>query len=324
MSTKFTRRTMLGAALAASVAPRSAAAESWPTRPVTLVVPYSPGASNDTFTRALADNLSKRFGKPFVVDNRPGAGGFTGVNAVSRAAPDGYTLVEMPNSVVGFKPVMKVDLDPLKNLTPIGTMASSPTALVVPASLPVKSVADFIDYAKANAAKTFYGYAGIGTTQQQHMELFNNLTGLRIKGVNYKSSADAQTDLLAGRLQAMFVTVASTLGQIEGGELRLLAYTDDNYPPGAPKAPTMAELGIKGMEKAQIWWGIFGPPGMPADLVNTLNDAINESLKNPAFVALLAKSGATPLSLEPAAFVTLIENEAALVDDFAKMMAANK
>jgi tripartite-type tricarboxylate transporter receptor subunit TctC len=324
MSTKLTRRTMLGAALAAAVAPLRAAAESWPARPVTVVVPYSPGASNDTFTRALADNLSKRFGKPFVVDNRPGAGGFTGVNAVSRAAPDGYTLVEMPNSVVGFKPVMKVDLDPLKNLTPIGTMASSPTALVVPASLPVKSVAEFIAYAKANPTKTFYGYAGIGTTQQQHMELFNNLTGLRIKGVNYKSSADAQTDLLAGRLQAMFVTVASTLGQIEGGELRLLAYTDDNYPPGAPKGPTMAELGIAGMEKAQIWWGIFGPPGMPADLVKTLNDAINESLESPAFIALLAKSGATPLATKPEEFVTLIKNETTLVDDFARMMAANK
>jgi tripartite-type tricarboxylate transporter receptor subunit TctC len=287
-------------------------------------VPYSPGASNDTFTRAIADSLSKRLGQPFIVDNRPGAGGFTGANGVARAAPDGYTLLEMPNSIVGFKPIMNVELDPLKNLTPLATMASSPTALVVPSSLPVKTVAEYIAYAKANPDKTFYGYAGIGTTQQQHMELFHNLTGLKVKGVNYKSSADAQTDLLAGRLQAMFVTVASTLGQIEGNELRLLGYTDDNYPPGAPKGPTMAEVGIKGMEKAQIWWGIFGPPGMAPDLATTINRAINESLADPNVVALLAKSGATPMPLTAAEFTAMIKDEGVLVDDFAKMIGVKK
>ncbi|MDF2809851.1 MAG: hypothetical protein K0S56_882 [Microvirga sp.] len=219
------------------------------------------------------------------MDNRPGAGGFTDANGVARAAPDGYTLLEMPNSIVGFKPIMNVELDPLKNLTPLAAMASASTALVVPASLPVKSVAEYIAYAKSNADKTFYGYAGIGTTQQQHMELFKNRTGLKTKGVNYKSSADAETDLLAGRLQAMFVTVASTLGQIEGNELRLFGYTDDNYPPGAPKGPTMAAAGVKGMEKAQIWWGVFGPPGMAPDLVRTINRAINESLADPNVVA---------------------------------------
>ena len=262
-----------------------AAAQDWPSRPVTLVVPYAPGASNDTFTRAIGEILSKRFGKPFVVDNRPGAGGFTGANAVARAAPDGATFLEMPNSIVGFKPVMKVELDPLSNLTPVAIFARSPTAMVVPSSLPVKSVQEFIAYAKANPDKTFYGYAGIGTTQQQHGELFNTQTGLKLKGVNYKSSADAQTDLLAGRLQLMFVTVASTLGQIQSGELRLLAYTDKNYPPDSPKAPTLAEEGVKGMEKAQIWWGLFGPAGLPAEIRAKMNAAVNDSLKDPGFVS---------------------------------------
>jgi tripartite-type tricarboxylate transporter receptor subunit TctC len=320
------RRTLL-AGLAAAALPLLAgagpsAAQSWPARPVTLVVPYAPGASNDTFTRAIADILSRRFGQPFVVDNRPGAGGFTGASTVVRAAADGYTFLEMPNSIAGFKPIMNVDLDPLKNLTPIAVFARAPTALVVPASLPVKTVAEFVDYAKANPAATFYGFAGIGTTQQQHMEQFKALTGLKIKGVNYKSSADAQTDLLAGRLHAMIVTVASTLGQIQGGQLRLLAYTDSNYPPESPKAPTMAELGIKGMEKAQIWWGLFGPAGMAPELVGSVNAAVNEALKDPGFVALLAKSGATPAPVTPEAFVAMIKEENAIVAEFASVMRA--
>jgi tripartite-type tricarboxylate transporter receptor subunit TctC len=329
MSLTLPRRALLGAVLSPLLLSPlflsgAALAQGWPVRPVTLVVPYGPGASNDTFTRALGQSLSKRLGQPFVVDNRPGAGGFTGVNTVARAAPDGYTLVEMPSSIVGFKPIMNVDLDPLKQLTPLAAIASSPTALVVPASLPVRSVAEFIALAKANPQKMFYGYAGIGTAQQLHMELFNNVTGLKSKGVNYKSSADAQTDLLAGRLQAMYVTVASTLGQIEANELRLLAYSDSNYPAGAPKAPTMAEAGVPGMEKAQTWWGVFGPAGMAPDLVATINREINASLADPSVVALLSKSGATPAPGMPEAFVAMIREEAVLVDEFARTVLVKK
>jgi tripartite-type tricarboxylate transporter receptor subunit TctC len=323
MRTMIVAGALVAAALALPPSPASAD-EAWPARPVTMVVPYAPGASNDTFTRALSDLMSRRFERPFVVDNRPGAGGFTGANTVVRAAPDGYTFLEMPNSIVGFKPVMKVDLDPLTDLTPIAAFASAPTVLVVPSALPVTTVAEFVAYAKANPETTFYGYAGIGTTQQQHMELFNELTGTRIKGVNYKSSADAQTDLLAGRLQAMIVTLASTIGQIEAGELRLIAYTDDNFPPGGPKAPTMADAGVPGMEKAQIWWGVFGPPGMPPALVDKVNAAINEAAAAPSFAALLAKSGATPLAVTPAGFRKIIEDETKLVDDFVAMVAARK
>jgi tripartite-type tricarboxylate transporter receptor subunit TctC len=146
--------------------------------------------------------------------------------------------------------------------------------------------------------------------------LFNTQTGLKLKGVNYKSSADAQTDLLAGRLQLMFVTVASTLGQIKSGELRLLAYTDSNYPPDSPKAPTLAEEGVKGMEKAQIWWGLFGPPGLPADIRTKMNAAVNDTLKDPGFIALLARSGATPATATPEEFTKIIRDEADILAEF--------
>jgi tripartite-type tricarboxylate transporter receptor subunit TctC len=309
--------TLLAAGFAATGAV-AAPADDWPNRPVTLVVPYGPGASNDTFTRALADILTKKLGQPFVVENRPGAGGFTGANAVSQAAPDGYTWLEIPNGIVGFKPVMKVEMDPLVDVTPVGLLARSPTVMVVPSSLPVNNVQEFIEYAKKNPDTTFYGHAGVGTTQHQHTELFNTLTGLHIKDVNYKSSADSQTDLVAGRLQLMITTVASTLGQIEGGQLKLLAYSDDNYPPGSPKAPTMAEAGVKGMETAQIWWGVFGPKGLPDDLKMKMNAAINDALKDPAFAALVAKSGATPAPVTPDEFAQAIKDEQVKVADFVK------
>jgi tripartite-type tricarboxylate transporter receptor subunit TctC len=168
---------MMGAT--ALVAP-AFAQDDWPNRPVTIVVPYGPGASNDTFTRAVAQVLSRDLGQPFVVENAAGAGGYSGTDHVAKSEPDGYTFVEVPNSVVGFEPFMKVDLNPLEDLTPVALLAKSPTAMVVPSGLPVTTVQEFIDYAKANPDTTFYGMAGIGTTQQQHGELFNSLTGLQI------------------------------------------------------------------------------------------------------------------------------------------------
>ena len=256
--------------------------------------PYGPGASNDTFTRMLAQVLTKQFGQSFVVVNRPGAGGFIGSQAVAKAPPDGYTFLEMPSSIAGFKPMMKVDLDPLKDLQPIGLMARSPDALVVNAGLPVKTVKELIDYARARPEEVFYGMAGIGTSGHQHAEMFNAATGLKLKGVNYKSAADAMNDIIGGRVHVMFVTTASARGAIEAGQLRLLAYADSNYPRESLKAPTLAEAGVPNMEKAQTWWAIFGPPGLPADIKRKMNAAIVAAQKDPDFAAMLARSGATP------------------------------
>jgi tripartite-type tricarboxylate transporter receptor subunit TctC len=304
------------AGLAASASP--AFAQAWPSRPVTMVVPYGPGASNDIFTRALSAILSKRLGQPFVVENRAGAGGFTGSNAVAQSAPDGYTFLEAPNSIASFSLIMKVKLDPLVDLAPVALLARSPIAMVINASVPAKTVKEFIDYARSRQDQMFYGHAGIGTTQHQHAEMFKRLTGLKMKNVNYKSSAEAQTDLVAGRLQLMFVTVASTLGQIQAGQLRLLAYTDKNYSVGSPPAPTLAEVGLPGMEKAQSWWGIFAPPRLPAEIRDKMNAAINAAIQEPEFVDLLARSTATPAPATPAEFAETIRQEVALVQDFIK------
>lgn len=310
---------LTGAAALLALAPLDEArAQAWPSRPVTLVVPYGPGASNDTFTRALASLLSKRFGQPFVVENRPGAGGFTGTNYVANTTPDGYTFLEMPSGIASFGSVMDVKFNPTTDLAPVALFARAPTAMVVSASLPVKTVQEFVAYAKARPDQLFYGFAGIGTGQHQHAEMFKSATGLKIKGVNYKSSAEAQTDLVAGRLQLMLVTVASTLGQIQSGQLRLLAYADGNYPPGVPPAPTLKEAGVPNMEKAQTWWALFAPAKVPQEIVLKLNAAINDALKEPDFVSLLAKSGATPSPGAPQQLTDTLRQEIADLTDFAK------
>lgn len=319
MRKEISRRCFVASGLAAGLfAPAATKADNWPSRAVTMVVPYGPGASNDLFTRALSEVLSKRFNQPFVVENRPGAGGYTGTNGVVRAKPDGYTFLEMPNSIAGFRAGMKVDFNPLVNLTPVATLCRSPTALVVNASLPVKTVSDYIAHVKANSSTSYYGFAGIGTAQHQHMEMFARQAGIAPRGVNYKSSADAQADLVAGRTQAMIITVASTLGQIEAGQLRLIAYTNDSFPPSSPKAPTMAEAGLPNMERAQSFWGIYAPPAMPPEILKAMNAATNEALKDPVFAALITKSGASPLASTPQGFSAMLKAEMDLVEDFFK------
>lgn len=319
---RMSRRAML-AALAATVAglagPAMAQAQDWPNRPVTIIVPYGPGASNDTFTRMLAQILTKKFGQTFIVQNRPGAGGFIGSDAVAKAAPDGYTFLEMPSSIAGFKPIMKVDLDPLKNLAPVALLARSPAVMVVNPALPVKTVKEFVDYAKAHPDTTFYGMAGIGTTNHQQAEIFKAATGIRMTGVNYKSAADVMNDLIAGRVQVMFTTAASARGHIEAGQLRLLAYSDTNYPADSLKAPTMAEAGVPGMEVLQTWWAVFGPPGLPADIKRKMNAAIVAAQKDPDFAAMLTKAGATPAPDSVEETIQTVRQEIALVEKLPKM-----
>lgn len=300
------------------IASEGAWSQAWPTRPVTIVVPYGPGGSNDLIARALSTALSKRLNQPFVVENRAGAGGFTGSQQVSRAKPDGYTLLLNSNTIVATEPVMKVKFDSARDLTPISMLAQSPNTVVINAQVPAKNVAEFIAYAKANP-ETFYGVTALGGTQHTHAEQFNLLTGTKLKPVVYKSSADAQTDLVAGRLKIMFATLASVSGQIQSGDLRLIGYTGPGSPPGVPVAPTMEEAGIKGFE-GNIWWGIFGPAGMSSELQTTINKAVNEAVRTPDIVALLHKSGATPVEQSAAQFSQAIEREFKSLTDMIKAM----
>lgn len=313
-----TRRGTLGLAAAAVMTALAlpAAAEEWPTRPVTMVVPYGPGASNDTFTRAISDVLTKNLGVPFVVENRSGAGGFVGANSVKMSEPDGYTFLEAPSAIAGLGPIGKVDLDVHADFEPVGLLATSPTAMTINASIPANNVKEFVEWAKANPDKAFYGYAGVGATSHLHGELFNFITGSQLTGVNYKNSADSQADVVAGRLAATFVSVASTRGQIEAGQLKLLAYADGNHPSSAPDAPTMAEAGYEGFDVAQLFWAVFAPKGTPDEIVQKMNAAINEALADPAIVELMEKSGATPAPGPSSALAEMLASEGKVLVDF--------
>lgn len=325
MSTQKTirRRTLIGsvagaAALLLTALPATVHAQDYPSQPITFVVPFGPGASNDTFTRTLADLLTKSLGQPVIVENKAGAGGFTGSDFVARAKPDGYTLLESPTGIATMKPARDLDLDPTTDLTPIAMLATSPQTLVVPSSLGVNTVAEFIAYAKAHPDDTFYGNTGVGTPQQMYAEMFNDIAGTTVKPVVYPSLANALLDLTAGRLHMVITTIASAAGQLESGDLKLLAYADDNYPPGSPPAPTFADEGIDGMQEAQSWWGIYGPAGLPADIVEILNTKINEALADDAFVELMARSGAIATPVSPEEFMQLQVDTMTLAEDIAQ------
>lgn len=299
----------------AGMAP-AALAEDWPTRAVTLVVPYGPGASNDTFTRAIAEVLSAELGQPFVVENRVGAGGFIGSNSVKNEEGDGYIFLEAPSAIVGLGPIGKMDLDVQADFKPVALLATSPTAMAINANIPANTVQEFLAWLEENPDKAFYGYAGAGATSHLHAELFNHLSGAELQGVNYKSSADAQADLVGGRLAAMFVSVASTKGQVDAGQLKLLAYADDNYPAGSPEAPTMAEAGVEGYDIAQLFWAMFAPKGTPDDIVAKMTAAVNNALEHPSVVDLMERSGATPAPGDPSALVDILNAEMQVLADF--------
>ena len=322
------RRRLIGsvagvATLLLAALPVAVHAQDYPSQPITFVVPFGPGASNDTFTRTLADLLTKSLGQPVIVENREGAGGFTGSDFVARAKPDGYTLLESPTGIATMKVARNLDLDPTTDLTPIAMLAASPQTLVVPSSLGVNTVAEFVAYAKAHPDNTFYGNTGVGTPQQMYAEMFNDIAGTTIKPVVYPSLANALLDLSAGRLHMVITTIASAAGQIDSGDLKLLAYADDNYPSGSPEAPTFAEEGFDGMQDAQSWWGIYGPAGLSDDIVTFLNAKINEALRDEAFVELMARSGAVATPVSPEEFMELQVDTMKLAADIAERTGVN-
>ena len=300
------RRGLMTAALWAPLAVQ-ARAQTWPTRPVRIVVPFTPGGSNDAMARPLAERLQAHFGQPFVIENRPGAGSAVGVQQVAQAAPDGHTLLVTTSSVTAIAPVQRIAFDAGRELDGISLLATSPLVVLVPPNSRFRSVKDLAAEARRRPGEVTFASSGPGSTTHLMTELFALRAGVQMQHVPYRGTAGALTDLVAGRVDVMFTTIASSAGQLRGGLLKIIAYTADGRPEGTPEAPTVQAEGIDYI--GGIWWGLFGPHRLPAAVRAGLNGATNAALQEPGFARYLAGEGAVPAALTPDAFQAMIRTE---------------
>jgi tripartite-type tricarboxylate transporter receptor subunit TctC len=299
---RFSRRSLLtgAAALIASPLVRSAHANTWPTRPVKMVVPFAAGGTTDILARLVAAKASEEFGQQFIVENKTGAGGNIAAEFVAKAEPDGYTfLVGTPGTHSINKFVFKsLGYDQLNDIAPVIIIARVPNLCSVTNSLPVKSVAELIAYAKAKPNELFYGTPGLGSTAHLSTELFKSMTGIQMTHVPYKGSAPALTDLIAGRVHVMIDNLPAAQPFAEANSIRPLAVSTATRWPLLAELPTIAEAGVPGYEAAS-WFTVAAPAKMPKEIIARLNASIDKFVKSEDGIARLRKLGAEPAGGSP-------------------------
>jgi tripartite-type tricarboxylate transporter receptor subunit TctC len=278
-------------ALALCVAGGTAVAQEYPNKPVRFVVPYVPGGSTSVISRILAQKFQEQTGQSMVIDNRPGAGSNIGSDLVAKAPSDGYTLLLGTSSLaINTSLYSKMSFDPIKDLAPISSLISAPNVLAVPASLPINSVKDLIDYARANPGRLNYGSSGNGATNHMAMEMLKTMAGVQIQHIPYKGGGDALAGILSGQIQVMFNPASTLVPHEKGGRLRLLAVTSDKRVEGLD-LPTVAET-LPGFESS-VWFGVFAPAGTPKPIVDKVNAVVNSALKDKEMIEVLRRAGMT-------------------------------
>ena len=294
-----------------TLAATGALAQVWPSKPVTLMVPFAPGGTTDIVARPFAQALSQEFGQPFVVENRAGAGGTLAAGIAAHAAPDGYTLfVATVAHTMATSLYKQLSYDFERDFVPITVLASVPNILVVNPSVPAKSVQELIAYAKANPGKLSYGSAGNGSTEHLSAELFKSMTGVDMVHIPYKGGAPMMADLLGGQIQLAIETSGSAAPHIKAGKVRALAVTTAARSPAFPELPTLAESGLKGYE-VTTWYAILAPKGTPSEITTKLYNAILKILKTPDMKERLGQFGAEPGGFTPEQFAAFIKSETA-------------
>ena len=308
---KLARRQFLHLAAGAAALPamtRVASALDYPTRPVHLVSTFPAGGPNYIVARLLGQWLSERFGRPFVIENRPGAGGTVGTEVVVRASPDGYTLLLASTShAINATIYDNLSFNFIRDIVPVASITRMPLVMEVNPSFPAKTVPEFIAYAKANPGKINMASAGIGTSAHVAGELFKMMTGVSMTHVPYRGTAPVITDLLGGQVQVYFDPITGSVGYIRAGKLRALAVTAATRSDALPDIPTVGEF-VPGYEATQ-WFGIGAPNKTPAEIIDKLNKEINAGLADSTLKARLTDLGGTPLSSSPADFGKLIADE---------------
>jgi tripartite-type tricarboxylate transporter receptor subunit TctC len=305
------RRVLAALVLSAAVVPGLAAAQGYPDKPLKLVVPYAPGAAADQLGRAVGERLAQSLGQPVLIDNRAGAGGTLGADAVARSAPDGYTLVLGTDAshATNLYLSMKFPYDPVRSFTPIAPAAVNHIVLLVHPSLPVKNVAELIQYAKARPGKLSYGSSGIGSAHHLAGELLNEKAGIAMVHIPYKGGSLALTDLLGGSVQVVFASLATAQPHIDSGKVRALAVVEGQRLKSLPQLPTVGET-VPGYEISS-WFGFFAPAGTPAAAVQRLNADINKALAQPALREVLEKAGMSATGGKPEDLTALLRSELA-------------
>ena len=306
------KKMLAGIALAMAAAGNAAwAQDNYPSQPVRIVVPFSPGGATDIMTRLVADHLGAELGQPVIVENKPGGGTLIASDYVARAKPDGYTLL-MAASSLGIAPSIyaKVNYDPVKDFAPVSQVASVVHVLEVHPSVSAKTVSELIAYLKANPGKLSYGSVGTGSSTHLEAELFKHMAGVEMEHIPYKGSSPALTDLVAGRLQVMFDAWASSGPFVKEGKLRALAVTTAQPSASVPELPTVAASGLPGYS-AMPWLGLVAPAGTPAPAIDKLYQAVSRVLRRDDVKRKFADLGLDIIGSDPKAFAAFVQQDIA-------------
>jgi tripartite-type tricarboxylate transporter receptor subunit TctC len=315
------------AALACAVlglsASQIASAQSWPTKPIKFIVPFTPGGNTDIVARMVGEGLSKTFGQPFLIENKPGAAGLLGATAVAKSPADGYTFLmgTVGTHAINAGMYSKMPYDTVKDFTPVTLVASVPNILVVPPSLPVNSVKDLIAYLKANPDKANFASSGSGTSIHLSGELFKIRTGVAMTHIAYKGSPPALTDLMGGQVQLMFDNLPTSLPYVKAGKLKALAVTTAKRIPALPNVPTVAESGLPGFETGS-WFGLFAPAGTPKEIIARVDSEVRKMVQSPEMREKLIQQGAEPVGMGSEEFAAHVKSELAKWGEVVKASGA--
>ena len=305
------RQLLLSSAAAAALAALPAAAQTYPSKPIRLVVPFPAGGATDIFGRAVSQKLGEKLGTTVIVDNKPGAGGTIGSDIVAKAPADGYTLLLATSSTHSIGPALsnKLPYDAVADFAPIAHVGSAPNLMVVPNSSPAKNVREWIEYAKKNPGKLNYASSGNGTIVHLMAEYFKASTGLYLVHIPYRGTALSIPDLVSGKLDLLFDSLPSALPHVKEGRLRALGITSLKRSPLFPELAPIADT-VPGWEST-TWFGLYGPKNMPADMVTRINAALNQALQEADVKDRLARLGIDPVGGTPQQFASMLETDRA-------------
>jgi tripartite-type tricarboxylate transporter receptor subunit TctC len=304
----FRAATLLAAVLVLGSPP--ARAQSWPSRTITLIIPFAAGGSNDVVGRAIGKKLTEAWGQPVVIENRPGAGALIGTEAVAKAQPDGYTLLLVsPTFTIGPAIRKHMPFDTVRDFTPVAFIGRSPLLVTASNKVAAKSAKELFAFAKSNPGQLTYASAGLGSINQIATELIALAAGVKLTHVPYKGGAPAVNDLAGGHVDIFVTSLPQVLSLAKSGQVKALAVTSKKRSALFPDVPTLAEAGVSDAELG-TWWGVVGPAGLPTDIVNALNTEIGKMLSSPELIEFLANEGAEAEAMTPKQFADMMRVEA--------------